>query len=1208
MSFLHLPTAPRSAATSWNFPLGLTGFRYADLNRVRRLEALDAEFRRELARRAPELAARYEAARAAGREPEHTPDLSDLLVEVGRHLDAFIGKLFHIQTEVDQLNGQMRDDEVVATCKKEFLDRHVLKKHPSADELAASDVADIEFRYREVVAEVLDPRQFTNDPERELAEVVVRQLRRKKQFDAAKHPAELAAIEERLRRIADWVRVLAYHPALKDRRRGFASLVVPEKLDFDNLVPRRYLPELPMVFEGPPETRRFRDGFKLTDERMSRREVQRELHYCIICHPREKDSCSRGFTEAYGEPRKNPLGIPLEGCPLDEKISEAHLLKRDGHAIGALAMVMVDNPLCAGTGHRICNDCMKGCIYQKQTPVNIPQIETGILTDVLKLPYGFEIYALLSRWNPLNLRRPCPLPYNGKKVLVVGMGPAGYTLAHHLLNEGFGVVGIDGLRIEPLSSRMRGAKRRVPQPVKDINDVLSPLDERTILGFGGVSEYGITVRWDKNFLDINYLLLMRRKKFSLHDGVRFGGTLTLDDAWALGFDHVAICAGAGRPTLVSMKNNLLRGVRLASDFLMGLQATGIYRKDSLGNLQVQLPAVVIGGGLTAIDTATELQAYYVVQVEKALDRFERLSAQIGEDSIRARMDAEEWEILQTWLKHGRAIRAERSAAAAAHRPPDFNRLVRAWGGVTLAYRKRLQDSPAYRLNHEEVIKALEEGILFAECLSPTECVPDENGAVRALKFERQSVVDGKWRSTGEVVELPARAVMIAAGTHPNIIYEREFPGTFQLDQDGEFYQGYRAEQSDGGIRLVPADAEHEDAFLTSYMKDGHCVSFFGDAHPKYAGNVVKAMASAKRGYHAIADLFRPEIDRLDPALQPEREREWVLFSAEMDRQLTAEVVDAFRLTPTIVEVVVRAPLAARNFRPGQFYRLQNYETRAEEVAGFRLTMEGIALTGAWTDQAHGIISLIVLEMGGSSRLCALLEPNERIVLMGPTGTPTEIPENQTVLLAGGGLGNAVLFSIALALKEKNNRVIYFAGYKKASDLFKRHEIEKACDVVVWSTDTTPAIPAHRPQDKSFVGNIVEAMEAYAAGALGPVPLALADAERVIAIGSDRMMAAVRRALDERLRGRFPKNPIAIGSINSPMQCMMKEICAQCMQRHIDPATGKESFVFSCFNQDQYLREVDFDHLAARLRQNSAAEKLTSLWIDHLFSARLVQQV
>src|SRR5262249_18618895 len=101
---------------------------------------------------------------------------------------------------------------------------------------------------------------------------------------------------------------------------------------------------------------------------------------------------------------------------------------------------------------------------------------------------------------------------------------------------------------------------------------------------------------------------------------------------------------------------------------------------------------------------------------------------------------------------------------------------------------------------------------------------------------------------------------------------------------------------------------------------------------------------------------------------------------------------------------------------------------------------------------------------------------------------------------------------------------------------------------------------------------------------------------------------VKDALANQLRPYVPNQPKAIGSINSPMQCMMKEICAQCMQRHVDPETKKESFVFSCFNQDQLLETVDFANLSTRLGQNSAAENLTSLWIDHLFAARLVQTV
>jgi NAD(P)H-flavin reductase len=657
-----------------------------------------------------------------------------------------------------------------------------------------------------------------------------------------------------------------------------------------------------------------------------------------------------------------------------------------------------------------------------------------------------------------------------------------------------------------------------------------------------------------------------------------------------------------------MQNGLARGVRMASDFLMALQGQGAYRKNSLTNLQVELPAVVIGGGLTAIDAATELQAYYVVQVEKQLERFESLWRRIGEDAIWARLDVEEARTVRTWLEHGRMVQAERAAARAAGRAPDFARLVRAWGGVTILYRKRLQDSPAYRLNHEEVVKSLEEGIGVVECMQPTACLVDEFQHLEAVRCTRFAYADGKWTDTGQTVEFPARTAVIAAGTNPNVVYEKEHPGTFVLDEPDSCFAMHRAvEGEDGTVALerVPAGGL---GFFTSYAKAGHFISFYGDAHPVFAGNVVRAMASARQGYEEIARLFEREVAAQDVAEQAERENAWVRFAEVLEDGLRAEVVDAIRLGDRIVEVIVRAPMAARNFRPGQFFRVQNYEGTAEVVEGIRLTMEGLALTGAWTDPARGLISLIVLEMGGSSRLCAILDPGEEIVLMGPTGTPTAIPVGETVLLAGGGLGNAVLFSIAAAMKARGNRVVYFAGYKHAGDLFKRRSIEDACDLVVWSVDEGDPIVARRPQDRSVVGNIVQALDWYAHGKLGAVPIPLGAVDRLVCIGSDRMMDAVREARHGILRDALRPDHVAIGSINSPMQCMLKEVCSQCLQRHCDPTTGRESFVFSCSNQDQDVDRVDFAFLHQRLRQNSAAEKLTSLWLQHLFEQREVQVV
>ena len=271
-------------------------------------------------------------------------------------------------------------------------------------------------------------------------------------------------------------------------------------------------------------------------------------------------------------------------------------------------------------------------------------------------------------------------------------------------------------------------------------------------------------------------------------------------------------------------------------------------------------------------------------------------------------------------------------------------------------------------------------------------------------------------------------------------------------------------------------------------------------------------------------------------------------------------------------------------------------------------MEGIALTGAWVDKEKGLLSLITLELGVSSRLVAYLKKGEPVVVMGPTGAPTEIPENENVLLLGGGLGNAVLFSIAKAMRLRGNRVIYFAGYKKGEDFFKREEIEGATDQVIWSTDTGDAIAPGRPQDAHFRGNIVQAMLAYQAGQFGQTVVPLNTVDRIIAIGSDRMMAAVKAARHGALAPYLKKTHVGIGSINSPMQCMMKEVCAQCLQRHVDPVTGRESFVFSCFNQDQELDRVDFPNLAARLRQNTVQEKLSVMWMERLLRSESMAHV
>ncbi len=1232
--------------------LGVEGFNYSDLQKPERLEALFDVFDRRFKAEDSVVWARWRRY-LDGVEAPSAVEVSRVITEAAPFVSRFLLQLFGVQHAGAALKDKVSFEQSLFEFRRLFVrPRFYLRRDNSQSDSGA--LASLgETLLAELPSELAEPaRTLAEDTEARFAAVALELLAAQRELklrsggapDALAETPLLspvvnkvltlvtawldaqpdAAMSEAVRRhLAEGADVNSGHSKLSLLALALDALEVvlralqargvcatwltfyePEKVNDGTLVPleRVALGKI-TALEGLASHRRERDEpFALTDTRGTLREAAKEVDYCVLCQTRGKDSCSKGLRDKQGAIKRNALGVELNGCPLDEKIGEMHALRKVGDVVAALATAAIDNPMLAGTGHRICNDCMKGCIFQQQEPVNIPKIETRVLSDVLALPWGVEIYQLLTRWNPLNRHRPYPLPFNGKKVLVVGLGPAGYTLCHYLLNEGFAVVAIDGLKLEPLPAAWTGPDCA---PIREFSTLQEPLETRINYGFGGVSEYGITVRWDKNFLLLTYLTLARRGHFQAFGGIRFGGTLTLDDAWSLGFDHVAIAAGAGRPQRVPMKHELLRGVRAASDFLMGLQLTGAYKREALANVQVRLPALVVGGGLTAVDTATELLAYYVVEAERAAKRYRALEAAYGPDVLGKVFDEEERAIVEELVGHGEALLAERADAAATGRKPELQKLLQAWGGVTLVYRKSLSQAPAYRLNHEEVAKAMEEGVRFVESLTPVEAHADGYGALEAVSFER---TDSPLGHEAERVRLPAKTMCIAAGTKPNVGYEDEFPGTFELDERG-YFSSYRVlEATSSGVHgqsdkhLVPA--EDGSGFLTSYRGPaGQCVSFYGDNHPTYAGSVVKAMASAKHGYKAVASLLED--------CRPASEVSLEVFQSSVAEALTARVHRVTRLADDIVEVVIHAPLAARKFEPGQFYRLQNFESFAPSLGGMRLTMEGLALTGASVDHDKGLLSTIALEMGSSSRMCSLLEEGEPVVLMGPTGAPTVIPAGEKVLLAGGGLGNAVLFSIARAIRERGSEVIYFAGYKRGEGLFKQDEVEAATDQVIWSTDAGAEITPRRPQDRHFRGNIVEAMLAYARGELGPVRISLGDVDRIIAIGSDRMMMAVKNARGGVLAPYLKPSHRAIGSINSPMQCMMKAICAQCLQRVTDPNTGASTLVYICAEQDQELDSVDFGHLAARLRQNSALEKLSDLWFSHqvrthaINSARMV---
>ena len=173
----------------------------------------------------------------------------------------------------------------------------------------------------------------------------------------------------------------------------------PHKLDSEHLradrdrgrcARRRRDPKLPRPHAAPSR------GLRADRRRLSICVARLDhAHYCIWCHNQGKDSCSSGLKDARTAAfqkiavRRHPGGLPARG----EDLGDEHPQEPRASRSARWPWSSVDNPMVAATGHRICNDCMKACIYQKQEPVDIPQVETRTLKDVLGLPWGFEIYS-----------------------------------------------------------------------------------------------------------------------------------------------------------------------------------------------------------------------------------------------------------------------------------------------------------------------------------------------------------------------------------------------------------------------------------------------------------------------------------------------------------------------------------------------------------------------------------------------------------------------------------------------------------------------------------------------------------------------------------------------------------------------------------------------------------------------------------------------
>src|SRR5688572_18339582 len=313
-------------------PLGVPGYTFADLHDLARLASLDDRFNEEVQAADPALWRDWDAYRSAPDAPRSPVALSNLLIAMARQVSRFITRLFDIEPETRALDAATRAQDDLFRFKVDFVRRRALPLLKSGAQVtvSAEDEAIVarlvaeagarngpsggghdgrnEHRRDAGVQDVDSGADVRDDvpsirlqPDLDLELTIARAgcalMDREKEVSSLKsqvsslkgQDSHLTTQVESLKR---WCAARIHDPAY----RHWVIFRFPETLDYWRLVDvQRPMPERPEVMVGPDWRLRPRDGFKLTDARMAPREILSEIHYCGMCHDRDKDSCCNGL-------------------------------------------------------------------------------------------------------------------------------------------------------------------------------------------------------------------------------------------------------------------------------------------------------------------------------------------------------------------------------------------------------------------------------------------------------------------------------------------------------------------------------------------------------------------------------------------------------------------------------------------------------------------------------------------------------------------------------------------------------------------------------------------------------------------------------------------------------------------------------------------------------------------------------------------------
>ena len=353
--------ADRHENEEQSLTLGIAGFRYEDLSRPEGLKRLHDTFVAELAETSAGLHREYRDYLSCRGEGMTPVAVSDLLVRLAPRVGEFVARLFDVSAERERQRAAIQREldsvfvfrnAIVGELAKHFkgVDARAWNAAAVQSELELlihygfPDLAADPDQERRIAAAAARLWRWANAPQDDAAnarQAAVRELRDRLgaggraavAFVAALKGTDDELIAALLEVIRRWSHLARVDPDLARTVANWVSFKEPEKTHFDALVPHEIeTREGYGVWKGHARSRRRRDGFALTDQRHDLRHVLYEIDYCMYCHERDKDSCSKGMRNRkdWHATRSIRSASSITGCPLEEKISEMHLRQTAG--------------------------------------------------------------------------------------------------------------------------------------------------------------------------------------------------------------------------------------------------------------------------------------------------------------------------------------------------------------------------------------------------------------------------------------------------------------------------------------------------------------------------------------------------------------------------------------------------------------------------------------------------------------------------------------------------------------------------------------------------------------------------------------------------------------------------------------------------------------------------------------------------------------